>query len=167
MADSLLFGLESPRKERPASCSSYCSLGMRWKEAQLDAGLPTKLIVIGRSKQSWSLTTTQLCPRLARLWTSSRWRLPPRLVLLSPIKNPNNYYLKPMSRSTEISVFWTFFAVFQIFFCDIAEALRSPWQLIIHSLSCQGPFPKITSQAVTRANPRNQLSHEKLAVNYI
>jgi len=43
MADSLINGHASPRKGASASCSSYCSLGTRWKEAQPDAGLPTKL----------------------------------------------------------------------------------------------------------------------------
>ena len=42
MADSLIDGHRSPRKESSTSCFPYCSLGKRWKEAQPDAGLPTK-----------------------------------------------------------------------------------------------------------------------------
>ena len=42
MADSLSNGHGSPRRFWSASCSPYCSLGMRWKKAQPDAGLPTK-----------------------------------------------------------------------------------------------------------------------------
>jgi len=37
MADSLICGHISPRRERLASYA----LGMRWKETQQDAGLPT------------------------------------------------------------------------------------------------------------------------------
>ncbi len=46
MADSLSNGYRSPRRKWLASCSSYCSLGTRWKEALLDAGLQPKFIVI-------------------------------------------------------------------------------------------------------------------------
>ena len=42
VADSLFNGHGSPRSKWSASCSPYCSLGKRRKEAQPDAGLPTK-----------------------------------------------------------------------------------------------------------------------------
>ena len=48
MADSLCIGHGSPRRYWSASCSPYCSLGMRWKESR--TGCPTflsKFIVIG------------------------------------------------------------------------------------------------------------------------
>ena len=48
MADRLNCGHRSPRRQRSANCSPYCSLGMRWKESW--TGCPTflpKFIVIG------------------------------------------------------------------------------------------------------------------------
>ena len=48
MADSLFFGLVSPRSDRSASCSSHCSLGTRRKKSR--TGCPaflSKFIVIG------------------------------------------------------------------------------------------------------------------------
>ena len=48
MTDSLSVGHGSPRSDRSASCSPYCSLGKRWKESR--TGCPTflsKFIVIG------------------------------------------------------------------------------------------------------------------------
>ena len=48
MADSLINGHLSPRTCWSASCSPYCSLGMRWKESR--TGCPaflSKFIVIG------------------------------------------------------------------------------------------------------------------------
>ena len=48
MADSLCYGHRSPRRHWSASCSPYCSLGMRWKESR--TGCPaflSKFIVIG------------------------------------------------------------------------------------------------------------------------
>ena len=48
MANSLSCGHESPRRCRLASCSSYCSLGTRWKGSR--TGCPaslSKYIVIG------------------------------------------------------------------------------------------------------------------------
>ena len=50
MADSLSVGLVSPSEVSSASCSSYCSLGTRWKESR--TGCPaflSKFIVIGRN----------------------------------------------------------------------------------------------------------------------
>ena len=49
MADSLCYGHRSPRKESSASCSHYCSLGMRRKGSR--TGCPaflSKFIVIGK-----------------------------------------------------------------------------------------------------------------------
>ena len=43
MTDSLMYGHKSPRRIWSASCSPYCSLGMRRKEAQQPAGLPIKI----------------------------------------------------------------------------------------------------------------------------
>ena len=48
MANSLSNGHKSPRRQGSASCSSYCSLGTRWKESR--TGCPaflSKFIVIG------------------------------------------------------------------------------------------------------------------------
>ena len=48
MADSLSGGHRSPRRDWSASCSSYCSLGTRWRESR--TGCPaflSKFIVIG------------------------------------------------------------------------------------------------------------------------
>src|SRR5699024_10012214 len=48
MADSLSNGHKSPRRDRSASCSPYCSLGTRWRESR--TGCPaflSKFIVIG------------------------------------------------------------------------------------------------------------------------
>ena len=47
MANSLSCGHRSPRSDRSASCSPYCSLGTRWKESR--TGCPaflSKFIVI-------------------------------------------------------------------------------------------------------------------------
>ena len=43
MADSLVNGHKRPSLDRSASCSSYYSLGMRWKEAGLAARLPVQI----------------------------------------------------------------------------------------------------------------------------
>src|SRR5699024_10742388 len=51
MANSLSNGHKSPRRQGSASCSSYCSLGTRWKESR--TGCPaflSKFIVIGGDK---------------------------------------------------------------------------------------------------------------------
>lgn len=42
MADSLVDGHKRPRLDGSASCPSYYSLGMRWKEAGLAARLPVQ-----------------------------------------------------------------------------------------------------------------------------
>ena len=44
-------GMQVQEKGASASCSSYCSLGTRWKEAQPDAGLPTKLYCNRKGKR--------------------------------------------------------------------------------------------------------------------
>ena len=47
MADSLSFGLVSPSEVSSASCSSYCSLGTRWKESRTGcSAFLSKFIVI-------------------------------------------------------------------------------------------------------------------------
>ena len=53
MADSLDYGLLSPRVKSSTSCFPYCSLGKRWKEAQPDAGLPTKTYCNRAKSRNW------------------------------------------------------------------------------------------------------------------
>ena len=55
MADSLFYGHGSPRRTWSASCSPHCSLGMRRKETQPDAGLPTKTYC-NRRQKSWFIS---------------------------------------------------------------------------------------------------------------
>ena len=58
MANSLFSGHGSPRGDRSASCSSYCSLGTRWKESR--TGCPaflSKFIVIEVVKYHRTLTS--------------------------------------------------------------------------------------------------------------
>ena len=71
MANSLSNGHKSPRRQGSASCSSYCSLGTRWKESR--TGCPaflSKFIVIEGDKTAkqisdilkeeigWNMNTT-------------------------------------------------------------------------------------------------------------
>ena len=59
MADSLDYGLLSPRGKSSTSCSPYCSLGMRWKESR--TGCPTflsKFIVIGENDVNQEIKAT-------------------------------------------------------------------------------------------------------------
>ena len=61
MANSLSNGHKSPRRQGSASCSSYCSLGTRWKESR--TGCPaflSKFIVIVRQTMKMRKSTSKI-----------------------------------------------------------------------------------------------------------
>src|SRR5699024_3417259 len=74
MANSLSNGHKSPRRQGSASCSSYCSLGTRWKESR--TGCPaflSKFIVIGgtdyagyKGAGSTQARDFRYCPQIVR-----------------------------------------------------------------------------------------------------
>ena len=95
MTDSLSNGHRSPRSEWSDSCSFYCSLGTRWKKAQLDAGLPTN-IYCNRSEDfclpqpcysAMRAKAKRLLKPSGIVWTMARTRRKQKAESISPLTN--------------------------------------------------------------------------------
>jgi len=96
MADSLVNGHKRPSLDRSASCSSYYSLGMRWKEAGLAARLPVQIycnsLDILTKLTGFQLTRGVLCamrrPQLRSVEEVVAGAK--RIVILENVMNPTN-----------------------------------------------------------------------------